>query len=107
MATAQAGFDAKLAANKRDFDTRYALAQLHWRKGYLGEAMTAGLDYAFTTLDLMRIEADIDPRNEASAKLLEGKAFQKEGYLRERWIVNGEICDTVLYGLLRRDWEAR
>ncbi len=28
-AVAQAGFDAKLAANKRDFDSRYALAQLH------------------------------------------------------------------------------
>ena len=28
-AGAQAGFDAKLAADKRDFDTRYALAQLH------------------------------------------------------------------------------
>lgn len=91
----------------RRCDVGYALAQPHWRQGYLGEAMTAGLDYAFTALDLMRIEADIDPRNEASAKLLERKAFQKEGYLRERWIVNGEICDTVFYGLLRRDWEAR
>ena len=29
MTGAQAGFDAKLASNKRDFDTRYALAQLH------------------------------------------------------------------------------
>jgi RimJ/RimL family protein N-acetyltransferase len=69
--------------------------------------MTAALDYAFVELDLNRIEADIDPRNEASAKLLERKGFVKEGYMRERWIVNGEICDTVFYGLLRRDWEAR
>ncbi len=93
--------------SNRRCDIGYALAQAHWGKGYFGEAMTAGLNYAFTVLDLNRIEADIDPRNEASAKVLENKSFQKEGYLRERWIVNGEICDTVFYGLLRRDWEAR
>lgn len=93
--------------SNRRCDIGYALNREHWAKGYLGEAMTAALDYAFTELDLNRIEADIDPRNEASAKLLERKLFQKEGYMRERWIVNGEICDTVFYGLLRRDWESR
>ena len=93
--------------SNRRCDVGYALNRGYWGLGYLGEAMTVALDYAFTVLDLNRIEADIDPRNEASAKLLERKCFQKEGYLRERWIVNGEICDTVFYGLLRRDWEAR
>lgn len=93
--------------SNRRCDVGYALNREYWGKGYLGEAMSAALDYAFNVLDLNRIEADIDPRNEASARLLERKGFQKEGYLRERWIVNGEICDTVFYGLLRRDWESR
>ena len=91
----------------RRCDIGYALVQAHWGKGYLAEAMTAVLDYGFAELDLNRIEADIDPRNDASARLLERMAFQKEGHLRERWIVNGEICDTTFYGLLKRDWEAR
>jgi ribosomal-protein-alanine N-acetyltransferase len=91
--------------SNRRCDVGYALNRAHWGQGYLGEAMTAALDYAFTELDLNRVEADIDPRNEASAKLLERKSFQKEGYLRERWIVNGEICDTAFYGLLRSDWD--
>jgi RimJ/RimL family protein N-acetyltransferase len=91
----------------RRCDVGYALLPAHWGKGYLAEAMTALLDYAFHTLDLNRIEADIDPRNEASARLLEKLAFQKEGYMRERWIVNGEICDTAFYGLIKRDWDAR
>ncbi|MES2317369.1 MAG: GNAT family N-acetyltransferase [Pseudomonadota bacterium] len=85
----------------------YAIGQPHWGKGYLGEAMTAVLDHAFASLDLNRIEADIDPRNEASARLLERMRFVKEGYMRERWIVNGEICDTAFYGLLKSDWQAR
>lgn len=91
----------------RRCDIGYALAKPHWGKRYLTEAMAATLDYAFRDLNLNRIEADIDPRNEASARLLENMAFMKEGYMRERWIVNGEVCDTVNYGLLKRDWEAR
>jgi ribosomal-protein-alanine N-acetyltransferase len=96
-----------LSESNRRCDIGYALNRAHWGQGYLGEAMTEALNYAFTTLDLNRIEADIDPRNEASAKLLERKSFVKEGYMRERWIVNGELCDTVFYGLLRREWESR
>jgi len=71
------------------------------------EALQALLRYAFQTLDLNRLEADIDPRNVASARTLERLGFQKEGHLRERWIVNGEISDTRLYGLLRREWQER
>lgn len=85
----------------------YALARPFWGKGYLSEAMAAAVDYAFGDLGLNRIEADIDPRNDASAKLLEKMAFVKEGFMRERWIVNGETCDTINYGLLKREWIAR
>ena len=69
------------------------------------QALQALLRYAFQTLDLNRLEADIDPRNVASSRTLERLGFQKEGHLRERWIVNDEISDTWLYGLLRREWQ--
>lgn len=36
--------------------------------------------------------------------MLERLGFEREGYLRERYHVNGELQDAVLYGLLRRDW---
>lgn len=83
----------------------YALGRPYWGAGYMHEALSALIDYAFTTLDLHRLEADIDPRNTGSARTLERLGFQKEGHLRERWIVNGEISDTVWYGLLRREWQ--
>jgi RimJ/RimL family protein N-acetyltransferase len=89
----------------RRADVGYALARAHWGKGYMREALSCLLDHAFGPLELHRIEADIDPRNEASRRLLESLGFQREGYLRERWFVNGEICDTVMYGLLARDWQ--
>jgi RimJ/RimL family protein N-acetyltransferase len=80
----------------------YALARAHWGYGYVSEALRALLDYGFTALDLNRVEADIDPRNTASARVLEKLGFRKEGYMPERWIVQGEPADTVYYGLLRR-----
>ena len=63
------------------------------------------LDYAFDDLGLHRLEADIDPRNEASARTLERLGFVKEGFLRERWIVADVISDSAVYGLLRREWQ--
>jgi ribosomal-protein-alanine N-acetyltransferase len=54
-----------------------------------------------------RIEADIDPRNDASARLLERLGFRKEGTMPERWFVHGEFADTAFYGLLKRYWDQR
>jgi ribosomal-protein-alanine N-acetyltransferase len=91
----------------RRCDVGYALGRAHWGKGYLREALEALLDHGFAELNLNRVEADIDPRNAASAKALRRLGFRQEGLMRERWIVGGEICDTEFYGLLKRDWEAR
>jgi ribosomal-protein-alanine N-acetyltransferase len=85
----------------------YALAQRCWGRGYMHEALGAFLKHAFGPLNLHRLEADIDPRNASSARALERHGFQREGLLRERWIVDGEICDTVLYGLLAHEFQAR
>ncbi|MBL8351326.1 MAG: GNAT family N-acetyltransferase [Burkholderiaceae bacterium] len=85
----------------------YLLQRGLWGQGLMHEALLALLDYGFGVLDLNRIEADIDPRNAASRRSLERLGFAEEGRLRERWIVAGEVSDTALYGLLRRDWAAR
>ncbi len=83
----------------------YILGRNFWGLGFMGEALSALIDYAFNILLLHRIEADIDPRNIASAKILNCLGFNKEGHLKERWIVNGEIMDSDLFGLLRHEWE--
>lgn len=85
----------------------YAIGRAFWRKGYMNEALTAVIGYAFDVLEFHRIEADVDPRNAASIRALERLGFQREGYLRERWQVGGEIQDALLYGLLRPDWETK
>jgi ribosomal-protein-alanine N-acetyltransferase len=85
----------------------YGLAASAWGQGFATEAVTALLHHGFDALDLNRIEADIDPRNTASARTLERLGFTREGLLRERWIVAGEVSDSEIFGLLRREWAAR
>jgi len=85
----------------------YILGSEDWGQGYMHEALSALLDYAFTELNLNRVEADTDPRNERSARLLDRLGFSKEGLFRERCIVDGEISDAAMYGLLRRDWDQK
>ncbi|MCS0590461.1 GNAT family N-acetyltransferase [Massilia norwichensis] len=84
----------------------YALVSKVWNQGYATEALRAAIQHGFDALDLNRIEADIDPRNIGSGRVLEKLGFRKEGYMPERWLVFGEFADTVNYGLLRRYWEA-
>ncbi len=94
-------------AQCRRAELGYGMSKQHWGHGYMHESLTALLDFGFGDLNLYRVEADIDPRNLASTRSVERLGFLKEGHLRERWIVEGEVSDTSLYGLLRRDWQAR
>jgi [ribosomal protein S5]-alanine N-acetyltransferase len=96
-----------ISGQSRRAEIGYALERAAWGQGLMHEALLEVLRYAFEDLDLHRIEADIDPRNTASARSLERLGFVREGLLRDRWIVGDEISDSALYGLLRLDWERR
>lgn len=94
-----------LDLNNRRCEVGYGLDRAEWGNGYMNEALRALLEYAFTTLNLHRIEADVDPRNTGSIKTVQRLGFQQEGYLRERWQVGGEIQDALFFGLLRPEWD--
>jgi ribosomal-protein-alanine N-acetyltransferase len=94
-------------AQCRRAEVGYELRHDAWGRGYMHEALVALLRYGFTELQFNRVEADIDPRNVASARSLERLGFIREGLLRQRWIVDGEVSDSALYGLLHSDWRLR
>lgn len=96
-----------LSPQNRRAEIGYALARDAWGQGWMDEALRALVAHAFGPLGLHRLEADIDPRNAASARALQRLGFREEGRLRERWIVAGEVSDSGLWGLLARDWAAR
>jgi RimJ/RimL family protein N-acetyltransferase len=85
----------------------YALARPRWGSGLGSDAVRTLVGFAFDTLGLHRLEADVDPRNARSLRLLERQGFRREGLLRDRYQVSGEIQDAVLLGLLRPEWIRR
>ena len=83
----------------------YCFDDTAWGQGFATEAAGAVLQWAFGTLDLNRVQSGADTRNRASERVLEKLGFVREGTLREDCIVNGEVSDDSVYGLLRREWE--
>jgi RimJ/RimL family protein N-acetyltransferase len=82
----------------------YCFTDAAWGHGYATEAGRGLLRWAFDTLDLNRVQAEADTRNVASARVLEKLGFVREGTLREDCVVNGDVSDSWVYGLLRREW---
>jgi RimJ/RimL family protein N-acetyltransferase len=81
----------------------YVLGRAHWRQGLMREALGAVCAHAFGSLGLRRLEAEADPLNVPSCRLLVDAGFQLEGRLRQRWVTKGVANDTNLYGFLVDD----
>lgn len=84
----------------------YALMPECWGKGLAKEAATLALCYGFLELDLHRIEADTEPNNIRSNRVLESLGFQREGLLRERFRHPDGIQDSLIFGMLKTEWLA-
>lgn len=65
--------------------------------------MRAVLDWAYSTLDLNRVQAETDTRTLACARVLEKAGFVREGRLRQGCIVDGVVSDSWIYGLIASD----
>ncbi len=76
-------------------------------KGYMTEALVGMLDYMYGNLELNRVQALVDPRNEASLRLIEKQGFQRDGLLRSYEYERGAYVDLYMLSLLREEWESR
>ncbi|MEV7468439.1 GNAT family protein [Streptomyces kronopolitis] len=79
----------------------------HAGHGYATEASRALLRLGFEELGLHRVQAELDGRNTASARVLERLGMRREGHLRENEFLDGEWADEVVYAMLAREWRAR
>jgi len=77
------------------------------RRGYMKEAVLAVVHYAFTTLDLSRIESACLPENTPSRGVLEKCGFKYEGVAQSYLQINGRWRNHVLYANLRNDRRGR
>lgn len=74
--------------------------------GIMTEALTAVLQFAFTKAALHSVEANVNPANARSVRLLERFGFVREAYFRENFYFQGKFLDTAVYSLLSADFQA-
>jgi [ribosomal protein S5]-alanine N-acetyltransferase len=82
----------------------YAVDKSHNGKGLGTESLRLILSFAFNTLQLNRISAEVMPRNHPSIRVLEKAGFQKEGFRRDNIQIQGVWESHLQYGLLKKDW---
>ncbi len=88
--------------NKENYraEIGYVLNPGYHGKGIMQEAMIKVLDYGFRIMKLHSIEANVNPDNASSIKLLERNKFVKEAYFKENYFFDGKFLDSVIYSLL-------
>lgn len=81
----------------------YSLDKRHNGKGYMTEAVSLAVRFAFDKLKLHRIEAGVMPCNTASIRVLEKAGFRREGIARKNVEINGAWEDHLMLAILSDD----
>ncbi|GAA4453673.1 GNAT family protein [Rurimicrobium arvi] len=77
-----------------------------WRRqGLMREALATTIPYGFEVLNLNRMEAVIAPYNIASQALVKAWNFRQEGHMKEHYMVNGQLEDSLLFALTRSEYD--
>lgn len=84
----------------------YAMAADVQGRGYATEAARAVLALAFDRFGLHRVIADLDGRNDASARLLERLGMRLEAHHRDATWFKGEWTDDLVYAITEDEWRA-
>ncbi|MBM7556153.1 GNAT family N-acetyltransferase [Halanaerobacter jeridensis] len=82
----------------------YELGTKYWEQGFMSETLTEIIRFGFRRMRLNRIQALVEPPNEASRQLLTSMGFKEEGLLRNYMFYKGEYKDLIMYSLLRKDF---
>lgn len=99
------GIDLRRHLGGRVAEIDYAIARPCWGRGIGTEVVVAVVDGAFDSLpELARVRSSIDPRNVASARVLEKAGLRCEGVLRSNTVIQDRLVDEAWYGILRADW---
>jgi ribosomal-protein-alanine N-acetyltransferase len=70
----------------------------------MSAGLSAVLDRVFSEMRLHRVEANIQPANAPSIKLVQRLGFQREGFSPAYLLVGGEWRDPECWALLRDEW---
>ena len=79
----------------------YMLLPEYQGKGIISEAIQLMINYGFYEMQMHSLEAIIDPKNTASAKVLEKNNFVREAHFLQNEFYDGKFLDTVIYSILK------
>ena len=81
-------------------EVAFMLLPEYWNRGLVREALSEVTNYAFHSLKLHSIEANVNPENTAARQMLMQSGFIQEGYFRENYFYDGKFLDTVTFSRL-------
>ena len=76
-------------------------------KGFCTEAVEIMVDYLFLSKNIVRVQAETNPENVSSIRVLEKAGFTFEGVRRKVFFSLGKYNDGALYSILREEWKPR
>jgi RimJ/RimL family protein N-acetyltransferase len=82
----------------------YWLGRAYWGQGLMTEALTAMIDFAFSQLRMVKVEAEVFARNTPSLAVVERLGMRHESSIRRAVFKNGEWLDERTYGLIPEEW---
>ncbi|HZN61616.1 MAG TPA: GNAT family protein [Planctomycetota bacterium] len=89
----------------RDAGMGYIIHPAFWKRGIASEAAAAMVEFGFRQRGLHRIWAEVDPSNDASARVLEKIGMIREGRLRQHKWYKEDWRDSYLYSILYPEWK--
>jgi RimJ/RimL family protein N-acetyltransferase len=94
------------SAEHRGGEVGYIVDPAHQGHGYATEMVRLVLRLAFEDMNLHRMVGRIDPRNTASARVLERVGMRKEAHLVSNEFIQGEWTDEEDFAILEDEWRA-
>lgn len=95
-------FDVGRGRAMRRAELGYVLAKQYWGKGIASEATRQALKKGFAGLDVVRIEAYVDPENIGSVRVLAKAGLKKEAILEKYVVQRGRIRDRLIFAKVNR-----
>jgi ribosomal-protein-alanine N-acetyltransferase len=84
----------------------YAFAP-HDGQGFMRAGLVQAITYAFRNLKLHRLEANIQPENARSIRLVQSLGFRLEGYSPKYLKISGRWRDHERWAILTDEWHPR
>lgn len=93
-----------LSEQNRTGELGFMFDRAHQGRGYATEAARQLVAFGFEGMGFHRVIGRLEPRNAASARVLEKLGMRLEAHLVENEWVKGEWQSELVYAILEREW---